>query len=316
MSDDGNPKPAEQSIANALWPLGLTAYAIYRLTRGSLSTTYVIWYVVMAVLGVIFAALAFLARAAGTPRQAAQQIDDMQRSLYAGAHERRLVGDATIDEYRLDRAFYQRATDALTALRFRKLADYVDVEIEKACSKAVIRSFLSADGQIMAGAFDLRMGGLARWLQLFGVLPRKLSAVDLETELTDGTFVTTSDAAQAAKASEFPGISRQFLAPGTPPAELLAAHQQHLQWIISQKPGGVARSSFDRSRNCAPRRTECRSSRAATAIPRTSTRPQRFSGSPASPCRPSNRKWPTKRRRFMRSARSNGSATLRPPSTC
>jgi hypothetical protein len=103
-------------------------------------------------------------------------------------------------------------------------------------AKVVTRSFLSADGTVMGGVFDIRARGAMRFLQLISVLPRRLRAVEFETELSDGTFVTTSDAKQASKASEFTGISRQFLPQGTAPAKLFEAHQHHLRAQLDAKP--------------------------------------------------------------------------------
>jgi len=102
----------------------------------------------------------------------------------------------------------------------------------------------------MGAVFDVRTSGAVAASQLLGKTPRKLRAVDLETELSDGSFVTTSDATQAAKASEFTDISRVFLPQGTPPAQLLAAHREHLQQILAAKPGvsPVVVRSFDELR--------------------------------------------------------------------
>jgi hypothetical protein len=230
------------SLANLFWPLLLAAYSIYRLvlTR-PLPLPTMLWYGFIAVLSVLLVFAVLLGRAAGTPKEAAKSIDDMNRAVYAGVHERRSTDESTITEYRLDLGFYRRSTEALENLGFRTLADYVDVTMERATpwAKAVIRSFLHVDGKVMAGVFDIRMSGWQRSLQVIGLMPRSLRAIDMETELSDGSFVTTSDAVQAGKTLEFPGISRRFLPAGTSPADLSVAHRDHLRDLLAQKTASV-----------------------------------------------------------------------------
>ena len=67
--------------------------------------------------------------------------------------------------------------------------------------------------------------GLHRVMQFIGLHARDLRIVEFESELSDGSFVTTSNCTEAAKVSEFPGISRQFLWKSVTPAELYAAQR-------------------------------------------------------------------------------------------
>ena len=89
--------------------------------------------------------------------------------------------------------------------------------------------------------------GWHRVMQFIGLHARDLRIVEFESELSDGSFVTTSNCTEAAKVSEFPGISRQFLWKSVTPAELYAAHRAHLQRVLSEKPGILPYSfkSFD-----------------------------------------------------------------------
>jgi hypothetical protein len=121
------------------------------------------------------------------------------------------------------------------------LKDVVDVETERTWlrCRAVIRTFLSGDGTAMCGVYHARFGGWVGLLSLIRVLPRKLKITDFETELTDGTFVTTSDAQSVVKTTDFPGISRVLLPRGTPTPALWAAHSEHVQRELAGREPGV-----------------------------------------------------------------------------
>jgi hypothetical protein len=240
MSDKGTDDDQRQKvgIGSFLWPLALVAMGAIRLSRPALSHK---WDWAMIVIGGLFALLGLFAWRFGSPDRGARRVDELNQKLYAGVHERRAVDESTIRAYGLDLNFYGQTTEALERLGFRRLKDVVDVETEGTWlrCRAVIRTFLSGDGTAMCGVYHARFGGWVGLLSLIGVLPRKLKITDFETELTDGTFVTTSDAQSAVKTTEFPGISRIFLPLGTPTTALWAAHREHLQRELAGRESGV-----------------------------------------------------------------------------
>src|SRR2546421_52522 len=86
-------------------------------------------------------------------RNAAKRTHELERGLYSTNHVRKLVDVAEIRRRRLDLAFYERATQELEALGYRKLEDFVDVTIDHTVRWAVsvLRALLSRDGTTMAG---------------------------------------------------------------------------------------------------------------------------------------------------------------------
>lgn len=238
---DNNCSGKPITIGNILWPLALSAYAIFRLTRPVpmpiLST---VWYYVLAIIGGLLSIAALFGRKLPNPSQSAQQIDNSNRKIYAEVkHERRRVDENTIAEYRLDPGFYNTATAALQALRFSKVADYVDCHLEKSAPwmRSVLRAFLSSDGTVVGLVYNIRFLSWYRGLQLIGVISRDMRTTEFETELSDGSFVSTSNATDAGKTSEFPGLSRKFFPKSTPPSELYANHREHIREIVSERPG-------------------------------------------------------------------------------
>jgi hypothetical protein len=240
MGDGSDEKrePQKVGVGAFLWPLALVAFGIYNLSRPVPSHTYG-W--IMIVVGGVFAMLGLIAWRFGSPSRGAKKVDDLYQQVYSGVHEKRVVDESTIRAYRLDESFYGVTTEALERLGFHRLKDVVDVDSERTWlrARAVIRTFLSKDGTTMGGIYHLRFGGWVGLLSLIRVLPRNLKTTDLETELTDGTFVTTSDARLAGMTSEFPGISRAFLPPGGATAALWEAHVAHVRRELSDREPGV-----------------------------------------------------------------------------
>lgn len=246
MRDDNQGRDNSRSgkpitIGNILWPLALSAYAIFRLTRPVpmpiLST---VWYYVLAIIGGLLSIAALFGRKLPGPSQSAEQIDNLNSKIYAEVkHERRRVDENTIAEYRLDPGFYNTATAALQALRFSKVADYVDCHLEKSAPwmRSVLRAFLSSDGTVMGAVYNVRLLSWYRVVQLIGVISRDMRTTEFETELSDGSFVSTSNATDAGKTSEFPGLSRKFFSKSTLPSELYANHREHIREIIFERPG-------------------------------------------------------------------------------
>ena len=89
----------------------------------------------------------------------------------------------------------------------------------------------------MAAVYHLRFFGSVRLLQLVGLLPRRMRTIDLESELSNGQFVSTGNTLGADTTAPFPGISKRRFPSGTPVEALLEAHREHLRDALAAEPG-------------------------------------------------------------------------------
>jgi len=172
---------------------------------------------------------------------AAQRMSQLNTALYGGTHEREMVGPGAISTAGLDRAFYEQATAALEALGFVRQGDYVNLTLRRAMpnTHAVIRALIGDEGRVICAVYHA--------LHKAGTRRVDSRVVEFETELSSGEFITTSNSALAGKTSEFIGISRRHLPVATSPAELLAAHRQHVDEVLTAKPGVSAVAIHDLS---------------------------------------------------------------------
>jgi len=233
-------EPRRPPFLHYVFALACVGWGIWKLlVPGVLDGKQTAWAVTMIAIGVSLFLLGLFLQFTKTEAEAAEDIDRLDRQLYAEPHTRKLVDERVIREYGADLDFYRRRRDELTALGFRHAGDYVDVTAGGAAEwmRAVIRSSIGEGGTTMAGVFDVRVRGFARVLQWVGVVPRVMRCTEFETEFTDGTFACTTDAIEAAKTLEFPGISRVFLTPGTAVAVMLETHRAHLRHRLDDAPG-------------------------------------------------------------------------------
>ena len=175
-------------------------------------------------------------------KRSARKILDLNKSIYSEVHEL-AVADASAFAG-LDRAFYDRMQAELRARGFRQLADVEDVTMKRLLPSmhSVIRVMLSEDGTIAGGMYHLRVRGWQRLLQVVGVIARRMKIVDLDTELTDGTSITTSDSLGLDRSAEVPGFLKNRLAPGTPLDEMLRQHRESVRSVLSARPSvGIVR---------------------------------------------------------------------------
>lgn len=216
----------------------LVGLGIYCLAIGGLSTLWTEICIHVIVLSGLTLGVGLVARLFWVP-DPAKSMANAERALYSPYHELRVVQEGTIRAYGLDQGFYDRVTAALADREFRRLPDYVDVTAAAATpwARFVIRPFLSGNGTVMGAAYHVRIVGWPRVLQWVGLLTRRIQHIDFETELSDGHFVATSNAADAAKISEFPGISRFFLPADTPPRELEQVHADHVRRVLAARSG-------------------------------------------------------------------------------
>ncbi len=93
----------------------------------------------------------------------------------------------------------------------------------------------------MASAYHVKFVGATALLQVIGVVPRRLKTVECETELTDGTFVTTSNTAESVKTKGYPFMDQLRLPAKTPTEQIVREHRARLKAVIAaRKEGRVA----------------------------------------------------------------------------
>jgi hypothetical protein len=226
-----------------LLPLAMIGIGAVNLWRGMHSTTWIVLnWLLIAAGGMLFLLRASL-KASGvglTPSSAAKNLVAQQRQLYAATQVYRDATEA--DLARLDRTFYEQATRDLAAEGYHLTRDIVNVTASNTWPRnhAVIRCLLGDDGTTMAGVYHLKLLGPMRIFQWIRVLPRRLKAIECETELSDGTFVTTTDTEAINKSLKYPFIDAWQFPSKTPVARLVAEHRNHVAAILALRNGVTA----------------------------------------------------------------------------
>jgi hypothetical protein len=145
----------------------------------------------------------------------------------------------------LDHAFYDRTTRGLESAGFRRLGDIEDRTVSEAPGSVirptVVRTLTSIDGVIQAALYDVR--ARVWWLRVLLLLFRKMAkpVVDMETELTDGSFVVTCNAALAAAMTLPSLVSAEYLPAGTPAAAVYERHRLRVSEALAARPGVAPR---------------------------------------------------------------------------
>jgi len=171
------------------------------------------------------------------PKDAAEDIVRMQKALYAQQHEYRVVRPREFRD--VDVAFYDATQKTFEREQFRFLGDIEDVTATREFPKmrTFLRLMVGDSGTIQLACYHLKMRGFLRLLQLVGALPKNVKTVDLETEMSDGSFIVTANAEGVDTTGAVPRVAR-FLHPReTEPLELLARHREQIQQACRREPG-------------------------------------------------------------------------------
>ncbi len=170
-------------------------------------------------------------------RRGARNALRTQKEIYSEEHAYRLVRPEEFAD--LDHAWYQWVTETLGGLGFIYLADIENLTVKAAMpsAEAFIRVFVGENGTVTAGAYDVKLRGFMGALQGLGLLPRDLRTVDLESELSDGTFVATSNSLGADQSADIPGIHRTQMHRNTAPGQMLDSHRYTLRVVLERLPG-------------------------------------------------------------------------------
>ena len=197
--------------------------------------------IIIAVLMVVFGTLGvFLWWMSGAiptdPAQAAQSILEQQKALYSGLHEIRAADPRDFPGVDLD--YYARTQQFLERNGFHLLGDVEDVTATREFPQ--MRSFLRVmtgdEGAVMAAIYHVKVRGIFRALQWFGVIPKQLKMVDLETELSDGSYIVSCNSKGADTTGAVPRVARFQYAPETTAEEVLRLHREQLQQAMIREP--------------------------------------------------------------------------------
>jgi hypothetical protein len=226
-----------------LMPLVMIGIGVLNLWRGTHSTTWIVFNWLLIAAGALFLLLLACLKTSGvglTPGSAARNLVTQQRQLYSTKQVYRDAAQA--DLIRLDRAFYEQATRELASEGFQLIRDTVNVTVSNTWPRnhAVIRCLLGDDGTTMAGVYHVKLLGMMRMFQSIGVIPRRLKAIECETELSDGTVVTTTDTAEINKGLNYPFIDSLKFPAKTPIAQIVAEHRRHVSAILASRNGVAA----------------------------------------------------------------------------
>jgi hypothetical protein len=115
------------------------------------------------------------------------------------------------------------------------IGDFEDLKATRAypSMRTFIRCFVAEDGMLTAAAFQVRMRGIFRVLAIIGLIPRNLQTYECVTELSDGTFVSTSNT-KGIDRMEFLGIEMHRHVPATPLQDILAFHRQRVERLVTE----------------------------------------------------------------------------------
>jgi hypothetical protein len=216
----------------------LLAIALYLIIRRP-DTGFLGWFLrgAMIVLSLAQLAIWWLTRGIATdPAGAADDIVRMQQALYSETHEYRTVQPNEIRG--LDIAFYDRTQQYFQTQQFKHLGDIEDLTATREFPKmrTFIRVMSGDGGATQLAIYHVKMRGFYRLLQTFNVLPKNLKMVDLETELSDSSFMVTANSQGSDTTGAVPGVVRFQHSLDTGAADLLKLHREQVEQAIRRDP--------------------------------------------------------------------------------
>jgi hypothetical protein len=184
-----------------------------------------------AVLFVLWAAGAWV-RQRFSPSAGAERLRSHLRAVYATEHELVEVNAANFTH--LDLAFYDATTKTLAEQGFRTLGDIEDRTVSRLRTARPTFVRLATNGDSIGAEFyHYRLAGFLRWL-----LPHRkdIRIVAFSTDLSDGCFLTTSNAWTARHIALPDVFLRAIHPPDTPPLALLEDHRRRVEQYIAAHP--------------------------------------------------------------------------------
>lgn len=158
----------------------------------------------------------------GLGDQLKKSAEETQR-LYSTPQEYRPATDEDFEG--LDTTFYDQTEEFFKGKGFRRLGDQVNKTIHEMGGPCTpIRGMVSSGGTVIVGIYNVVMG------------ENSFKIVDIETEFSDGTFLTTANSAGLEFSTPPAQIERRQFTPDTPPATLLEAHETEMVKLTAAAP--------------------------------------------------------------------------------
>jgi len=170
-------------------------------------------------------------------RQAVAQAD----ALYGGRH-RFVAVDAMRFDW-LDLRFYDDAQARFQALGFRLLGDVENLDATEQLPnlRTFIRVMSGDEGRVSTGIYQLKVRGPQAVFQWLGIVPRRARIYDVCSELSDGSFVATSNTKDLDTTPWPDAIDAEQLPVKTPLESVLERHRERLRQALQAVPGREAR---------------------------------------------------------------------------
>jgi hypothetical protein len=166
----------------------------------------------------------------------ASDIKKLNERLYVPRHEYREVDARSFGH--LDLHFYNQVRDAFVAQGCAWLGDVENVTLKNTLtdSQTFIRVLTSEDQTISIGLYHPKPKLWPRLLLwIFRVKIGR--TVDCETELSNGGYIVTSNAAEAGRLNPPPGFDMKFFPANTGHETIFQAHRQRLKDFLTANPG-------------------------------------------------------------------------------
>lgn len=173
---------------------------------------------------------------------AARKIIRRIRAGMSGAHEYRQIDWRTFPH--LDRAFYERTSQELERRGFVPVGDVEDATIKAQTPdpRTFLRLMRSGDDRTVAAFYHVKPGlGWRVLMWLFGMRISKV--VELESEFSDGGFVSTVTAPRGVDLPTPPQWKRSHHDPRMPLDQLLEHHAAGVAAYVAATPGVAARTA-------------------------------------------------------------------------
>jgi len=152
----------------------------------------------------------------------AEKLVEQNKKIYVEKHDKRPATEA--DFAGKDRGWYDATTAILEKRGFRTLGDLVNTTVEKTNGLVVVsRVFLSGDGTTTTAIYHFVAGKM------------NLRICEFESELNDGTFIGTSNAAASKAITLPPQIRSNKMPADTTPEALLRAHDLAKEKELAEK---------------------------------------------------------------------------------
>jgi hypothetical protein len=167
--------------------------------------------------------------------KAAERIKEYQKRIYTPHHEYCQINPN--DFRHLDLMWYDQTRDLLVARGCRCLGDFENVSLKGTWNdfRTFLRTLVTSDGGTSIGLYHPKPKW---WLRvLFRLMRIKLGKlIDCESELSDGTYIITTNAMEAANLQPPPGFDNEFFPHGTAPEIVYEAHVERLRDYLISHP--------------------------------------------------------------------------------